>query len=734
MPIITDKENKVFNLQTPNTSYIFGIYKNKLPLHIHYGRKINGKINIEDVVSTERVPLSPVYKIDGEVVCEEALPLEYPLYGSCDLRTPAFHARYADGSRITDLEYTGCNIYKGKKPLSGLPATYTENDSEADTVEIFLEDKKTKLSLTLKYTAFSRHDAVTRSVYLKNNGTEDIFLTSVQSASVDLIGKNYNFSHLDGNWACERNLHTVPLENGNFYIDSKRGASSHMFNPFMMLSDPKATESTGDVYGFSLVYSGNFSAGAYVDSYDMTRASIGINPFDFCWKLAPGEDFQTPEAVLVYSDEGIGKMSRTYHKLYRTRLCRGKYRDAQRPVLINNWEGTYFDFNEEKILDIAKKAAETGIELMVLDDGWFGKRNDEKTSLGDWFVNREKLPNGIEGLAQKVEDLGMKFGLWFEPEMISEKSELYKAHPDWCIHVEGRRKSEGRNQFVLDLTRDEVCRFVTDTVAQHLENAKISYIKWDMNRYITEAGSQSLPSDRQGEVMHRYMLGLYKILGELTERFPDVLFEGCSAGGGRFDPGMLYYFPQIWTSDCSDAVERIRIQHGTSIVYPFSAMGAHVSASPNHQTKRVSSLDIRGNVAIPGQFGYELDITAMSDEELDAVREQIKNYKKLRDIFHKGDLYRLESPFESNGAVWEFVSEDKNTVALCVYSMMADMTRGKKTVKLCGIDDDAVYRLEGENREFSGDILKNIGLNKGIYFSKIEDYLSRIMIFKKVKK
>lgn len=731
MAICIDKENKIFNLKTPNTSYILGIYADKLPVHIHYGKRIDNNLKLDDFVYTGIKCLALNYDYNGMFVCDEGLPHEYPVYGSSDLRTPAFHAKYSDGSRITDWEYAGYNVYAGKKPLKGLPATYVESESEADTLEIELKDKKTGLTAVLQYTVFANYDAVTRSVYLKNCGTKDIFLCNVQSVSVDFAGKDYKFTHLDGNWAEERHIHTTELQNGSFSIDSKRGASSHMFNPFMIISSKNTTETAGDAYGFSLVYSGNFVAGASVDSFDMTRVYMGINPFDFSWKLEPGEDFQAPEAVMVYSPEGTGKMSRTYHRLYRERLCRGKYRDAERPVLINNWEGTYFDFNEDKILSIAKKAKEVGIELMVLDDGWFGERNDDKTSLGDWYVNRSKLPNGIDGLAKKINDIGMNFGLWFEPEMISQKSELYSKHPEWCIQVPGRKMSRGRNQYVLDLSREDVCRFITDTLADYLENASVSYIKWDMNRYISEAGSELLPADRQGEFFHRYILGLYKILGELTERFPDVLFEGCSSGGGRFDPGMLYYSPQIWTSDCSDAVERLYIQHGTSMVYPFCTMGAHVSASPNHQTRRASSMKIRGDAAIAGQFGFELDITAMSDEEIDEMKDQIKRYKELRSVFHKGDLYRLQSPFDSNRAVWEFVSEDGNTVVLCIFRIMNEIAQKGFMIKLLGIDGDAVYTDIDTDKQYGGDSLKNIGLNTLICFNEPGDFKSKIMVFKK---
>ena len=406
-------------------------------------------------------------------------------------------------------------------------------------------------------------------------------------------------------------------------MESTRGASSHQHNPFIALLRKDTTEDNGEVYGFNFVYSGNFLAQAEVDQFNNTRVTMGINPFDFSWKLDAGESFQTPEAVMVYSSEGLGDMSRTYHELYRTRLVRGTYRDKERPILVNNWEATYFDFNEEKILEIAKAGSELGIELFVLDDGWFGKRDDDRSSLGDWFVDHNKLPNGLGSLASNVKEMGLEFGLWFEPEMISVDSDLYREHPDWCLHVPGRSQSESRNQLVLDFSREDVCVEITKRVCDILASAPISYVKWDMNRHMTEIGSALLPADRQRETAHRYMLGLYKVMENITSSFPDVLFESCSGGGGRFDPGILYYMPQTWTSDNTDAVSRLKIQYGTSLVYPIVSMGAHVSAVPNHQVHRSTSMEMRGDVAMSGNLGYELDLTKLSNEEKEIVKQQV---------------------------------------------------------------------------------------------------------------
>ena len=466
----------------------------------------------------------------------------------------------------------------------------------------------------------------------------------------------------------------------------------------------------------------------YVDTYNRTRLYTGINPFDFEWKLDKGECFNTPECVLVYSDSGFSKMSHTYHKLISQRLCRGTYRDAERPVLLNNWEATYFDFDEEKIVNIAKKASEAGVELMVLDDGWFGERNDDRTSLGDWFVNKEKLPNGISGLAEMVNKLGLIFGLWFEPEMISEVSKLYQEHPDWCLHVEGRSRSLCRNQLILDYSRDDVCDYIIETLSDIFTNANIEYIKWDMNRNMSEIGSAVLPADRQRETAHRYMLGLYRVLETLKTRFPHILMEGCSGGGGRYDMGMFYYFDQFWTSDDSDAVERQFIQTGTSYGYPTNVMGAHVSAVPNHQVHRMTDIDTRARVAYSGQFGYELDQGLLSDEEFESVKEQIKFYKKYSSVFHKGDMYRIKSPFDDNMTVREFISEDTNTVIVEIFVIKGVPATPMFVVKLKGLDENCMYRDELTGIEYPGDFLMNIGLRQ----TTSKDYTSEIMVLKKI--
>ena len=728
MAIYFDEKNKVFNLQTKNTSYIFAVIQDKYLFHMHYGKKVSSVCNVEEYARQFNMNYATEDSTSNGVI-GDYLPQEFSTFGSADYRKPTFHAQYENGGTVSKFSYKGYKIYGGKPALSGLPATYAESDSEATTLEIYLKDEYSGLEATLLYTVFEEIDAIARSIQYKNSGKAPVHLKSVLSMSVDFVDKDFDFVHLPGSWARERMIEKIPLGHAKIEMGSNRGTTSHIRNNFYALSRKNATEDAGDVYGFSLVYSGNFEAGVDVCGQSTARAYIGISSFDFDWTLNEGDTFQTPEAVMVYSDEGFGKMSRIYHKLYRTRLCRGKYRDEERPVLINNWEATYFDFNEEKILKIAEKAKSAGIDLMVLDDGWFGKRNSDNCSLGDWVEDKNKLPDGMGGLAKKVNDMGMKFGLWFEPEMISEDSDVYRAHPDWHIHVSGRPCSLGRRQMVLDLSRKDVCDYIISAVSAMLKKANISYVKWDMNRYISEFGSSKLPADRQGEFAHRYVLGLYHVLEELTKAFPDVLIEGCSGGGGRFDPGMLYYSPQIWTSDDTDAIERMYIQHGTSLVYPSMSMGAHVSAVPNHQVRRVTPISLRGNVAMAGQFGYELDLNKLPEEEFEEVKHQVAFYKSIRETVHQGDMYRIRSPFDydAQATSWEFISGDKKQAVLFYYTMHGKANPTIDFVKLRGLDDTAVYVDAESGKEYTGDFLKNIG----IPFKNSHDYESKVIVFNK---
>ncbi|MBE5893632.1 MAG: alpha-galactosidase [Lachnospiraceae bacterium] len=710
-----DKEHNVFNLQTPGTSYVIGIYDGKIPMHVHYGKKLNSTYGIFDMLDRKEgqlfdyMPMSMEY---SKPFAHNEHPQELPVYGDGDYRTPAFHAQYADGSTITKLLYAGHKIYDGKPALQDMPSAYVESDEEAQTLEIYLEDELSGLQAVLCYTAYRDRDVITRSNRYINKSDKLIKLLRVDSGCIDLPHMNFDFVHFYGNWAKERMVERTPLFRGLQSVDSTRGASSHFQNPFICLAAHDATEEVGDVYGMNLVYSGNFHAGAFVDSMEKVRMFTGINPFDFQWMLNPGETFQTPECVMVYSDEGFGKMSHIYHEFIKERICRGRFRDQERPILINNWEATYFDFDEDKIAAIAEKAAQVGVELMVLDDGWFGKRNNDRTSLGDWFVNEEKLPKGLNSLVKRVNDLGMKFGLWFEPEMISTVSELYKAHPDWCLHVEGRVRTEGRYQLVLDLSREDVCEYIIETLSKVLSSANIEYIKWDMNRSMTEIGSAFWSAEHQREVAHRYMIGLYKVLGTLKERFPHILMEGCAGGGGRFDLGMFCYFDQFWTSDDTDAVERQFIQTGTSYGYPTMVMGSHVSACPNHQTSRITDINTRGYVAMAGQFGYELDLNTLSEEEIEKVREQIKLCKELAPVFHKGDMHRIKSPFDGNMTVWEFVSKDQKIAIVEIFIIKCAPWNPYQSLKLRGLDPDAVYVDRNTGKSYTGEALMYMGLQR----------------------
>ncbi|MDF2960066.1 MAG: alpha-galactosidase AgaN [Paenibacillus sp.] len=711
MGIYYDAEQKIFHLQAGETSYGIQAFESGYLVHLYWGRKLNRlqsghllRTGIDRAFSPNPHPPDRSYSLDW-------LPQEYPAYGNTDFRQPAIQVQLENGSTISDLQYASHSITRGKPRLEGLPSTYAEQEEEAETLEIVLKDAVSGLKAVLVYTVYEKLNVLTRSVRLSNEGSTSLKVLRVLSMSVDFPHRDFDLLQLSGAWSRERYVEKRALVPGGQSVESRRGGSSHQQNPFIALLAKDTTEDCGDVYGFSLVYSGNFTASVEVDQFDTARVGMGINPFDFSWLLEPGEAFQAPEAVMVYSSAGLTGMSRTYHELYRTRLCRGKFRDEPRPVLINNWEATYFDFTADKIEQIAKAGKELGIELFVLDDGWFGKRNDDKTSLGDWFVDLNKLPGGLDDLAKRITKLDMQFGLWFEPEMVSVESELYRAHPDWCLHVPGRTRSEGRNQLILDLSRREVCDYIVKTVSGVLSSAPITYVKWDMNRHMTEIGSAALPPERQRETAHRYMLGLYSVMERITSAFPDVLFESCSGGGGRFDPGILHYMPQTWTSDNTDAVSRLKIQYGTSIVYPISSMGAHVSAVPNHQVHRTTPLKMRGDVAMSGNFGYELDLTKFTPEEHELAKQQVALYKELRTFVQFGSFYRLISPFEGDEAAWMFVSEDGRECLVCYFKVLCEPNAPLKRLKLKGLNPQAQYRWADENEIYGGDELLYAGLS-----------------------
>lgn len=577
------------------------------------------------------------------------------------------------------------------------------------TLTVFLEDAVTHIRLELLYTIFET-GALARSARIVNDGEGPVHLLTAMSLCMDLPDSDYEWVQLSGAWARERHVKVRKLEQGIQAVDSMRGHSSHEHNPFIALKRPTADEFQGEAIGFSLVYSGNFLAQAQVDTHDTTRILMGIHPSWFDWKLDAGESFQTPEAVMVYSMEGLNGMSRIFHKLYGKRLARGYWRDRARPVLLNNWEATYFDFTKERLIEIAKKAKECGVELFVLDDGWFGQRSHERAGLGDWVANPERLADGIEGLAEEIEGLGMKFGLWFEPEMVNKDSDLYREHPDWIIETPERHSSHGRFQYVLDFSRKEVVDKIYEMMEKILGGAKVSYVKWDMNRSITECYSSALPADRQGEVFHRYILGVYDLYDRLTSKFPKVLFESCASGGGRFDPGILYYAPQGWASDDSDAVERLKIQYGTSFCYPVSSIGSHVSMAPNHQVYRNTPLHTRANVAYFGTFGYELDLNKISDKEQEQVKEQIRFMKKYREVLQFGDFYRLKSPFDGNVTAWMVVNEERTLALVGWYRVLCGVNMPFTRIKLQGLKDEYRYEIAGREGWYFGNELMNLGL------------------------
>ena len=726
--IVYNQDNNTFILNSNKTSYILKVLDSGHLAHLYWGRRLRST-NLDYVIRSRNWGSFLANTDNKENFMLESIPQEYPGYGATDLRSPALQLQFSDGTSATDFRYVSHKIYEGKNKLENLPATYTENNDEATTLEIVLKDTLKPVEIVLTYSVFKDFDAITRNVKVRNVGYEDVKILRVLSANVDFNDDDFDMIQLSGSWARERHFIRQPLRSGSQSIESRRGASSHAQNPFIALARKDTTEIKGDIYGFSFVYSGNFLANVEVDMFYNSRVQIGINPFDFSWLLKENEDFQSPESVLVYSPNGMTGMSHIYHNLYGKRLARGEHRDKIRPILINNWEATYFDFNETSIKNIAKEASNLGMELFVLDDGWFGKRNNDDCSLGDWFVNEEKIKGGLGKLSKEINDMGLQFGLWFEPEMVCPVSELYEKHPDWCIHIPGRIRSEARMQLILDLSRDDVCDYIIETLSKVLSSASISYVKWDMNRNMTEIGSAKLQPERQRELPHRYMLGLYRIMEELTTAFPHILFESCSGGGGRFDPGMLYYMPQTWTSDNTDAIERLKIQYGTSLVYPNVSMGCHVSAIPNHQVHRMTPLNTRGVVAMSGNFGYELDITKLSDEEKEMIKDQIKNYKEIRETIQFGDYYRLSSPFEDNDVAWMFVSKDKKEVVVSFVRQSALPHPKFESLKLVGLEEDASYEVVGENKVFGGDELMYVGLNVP---QLVGDYDAKMWVLRKI--
>ncbi len=714
MAITIHENTGIFHLHNSLISYIIKTMPNGQMGQLYYGPAIRDREDFSHLMERGHRDMAPCI-FDGDTTFSlEHLKQEYPVFGTGDMRYPAYEIRRENGSCITSFLYKGYQIYQGKKELPGLPAVYVESETEAVTLELHLEDPVIRSSLTLVYTIFEALPVIIRSARFQNQGEEDWELTRAMSICLDLPDSDYDMVDLAGASLRERYVDTHPIHQGVQSIHSMRGHSSHQFNPFLALKRRDAGERAGEVIGISLVYSGNFLAQAEMDTMGTLRVMAGIHPQGFLWRVKRGESFVTPEAVMVYSRQGLNGMSQVYHKLYRTRLARGYWRDRERPILINNWEATYMDFDEEKICSIARKAAELGIELFVLDDGWFGERDDDTSSLGDWQPNPRKLPRGIRGIAEKVTAMGMAFGLWFEPEMVSRQSRLYEAHPDWVLGSTDRPICAGRHQYVLDFSKDEVVDYIGDQMEAILGSSPISYVKWDMNRSISDLFSAGRDREHQGTVYHRQILGIYKLYDRLTKAFPKVLFESCASGGGRFDPGILYYAPQGWASDDTDGAERVKIQYGTSYVYPISSIGSHVSAVPNHQTFRRTPLSSRAACAYFGTFGYELDLNLLTEEEQEEVKEQIRFMKEHRKFLHSGTFYRLRSPFEGKTAgkeaAWMVVSQDRRRALVAVFRLLQPVNAGYDRLKLEGLCPELEYRICDRDYTCFGDELMEAGL------------------------
>lgn len=709
MSVKIDEQHRVFHLQTAKTSYIFKILENGNAGQLYYGPRIRAKADYQNLASREEHDCTNTLTVDQSDFQLELIKQEYAGLGKGDYRYPAFQITYPDGSRVTELTYTGYELSKGKERLKDLPSTFAK-ENEAESLTIKFKDELAKLTLELNYTVFPADDVIVRSARFINHG-QTVTIDRALSLQLDLPDSKYDMVQFSGSWARERHLIRTPLRSGVQSIGSLRTGSSHQQNPFFMLARPHTDNNQGAAFAFNFVYSGNFIDSVEVDQFNTSRVLVGINPDEFAWKLKTGASFQTPEAIMTYTDDGFNVLSQQLANFYQHHLVNQHFADRDRPILINNWEATFMDFNESKLMKIVDKAAETGIEMFVLDDGWFGHRNDDHSSLGDWFVNQKKFTNGVSGFAKKVHEKGMKFGLWFEPEMISIDSQLYEKHPEWMIKTPGRQATPARNQHVLDMTRPEVIDYLYQHMSAIIQQSKLDYIKWDMNRNITEMYGAQLPADQQLEFSHRYILGVYRLYDRLTKAFPNLLFESCASGGGRFDLGMMYYAPQAWCSDDTDAVERIKIQEGTSYGYSQSMWGAHVSAVPNDQVGRLTSLDTRAAVAYFGDFGYELDITKMTPEEIYMIKEQVAFYKQYRHLFQFGTFYRLENADADSQNVygWEVVNEDRSEAILARFQILNEPNPSYIRVYFDGLDSGKKYTVNDGKEIFSGAELMHAG-------------------------
>lgn len=703
MAIQISADQRTFTLQTKSSSYQMAVDAYGVLLHLYYGKKIEAE-NLEYLIYKSDVGFSgnPVEAGKDRTYSLDCLPQELPSSGVGDFREEMIRLYHEDGSCAADFRYEGYEVVKGSYEIPGLPAVYDTEQETGETLIITMREVSSDIKVKLYYGVMEEENVITRSACVCNCGTKKVVLDQLLSCNLDFMFGTYDMIYFYGRHAMERNLERVPVKGAKVEIGSRRGTSSHQYNPAVILCPPETTEKNGDCYGLCFAYSGNFTARAQRDQRNQTRVQMGIQPDQFRFVLEGGETFFAPQVIMSYSSEGFTALSHQYHDLIREHICRGPWKHAKRPALINNWEATYFAFNKEKILKIARQAKELGIEMLVLDDGWFGKRDDDYSGLGDWFVNEKKLEGTLAELSSEIHAMGMKFGLWFEPEMVSEDSDLYRAHPDWALQIPGRQPNRARYQLVLDMSRKEVVDYLYNQISDVLEKASVDYVKWDMNRSVCDFYSSKLPAERMGEIPHRFVLGVYDLAERLLKRFPQLLLEGCSGGGGRFDAGMLYYCPQIWCSDDTDAYERTKIQYGTSFFYPVSAVGSHVSTVPNHQTGRITPFETRGTVAMAGSFGYELDLNLLSDGEKQEVAEQIRQFKTYGPLIHNGKYYRLTNPMAEDAALWEFAAQDGSEVLVQGMLFHAEANVLRRTVQLRGLDAEKRYRLDGTEQVYTG--------------------------------
>lgn len=699
------KEKQIFSIDTKNTTYQMKVDSYGFLLHLYYGAKVNGAMDYLLTYADRGFSGNPAEAGADRTYSLDVLPQEYPTWGTGDYRNAALLIQNADHSESCKLQYAGHTIKKGKYNLSGLPAVYAE-ENEAETLEIYMEDCVSNLKVILLYGVVEQLDIITRSVIIENHGSENIIIEKAGSACLELLPGQYDLLSFCGRHTMERTVQRKRIGYGSSVFESRRGTSSHQYNPAFILADVNATEDCGNCYGIAFVYSGGFRFETEKDPYDQVRTVMSIQPEQFAYPLNPGERFVVPETIFSFSQNGFGALSHNYHNCINHHVIRRSFQKKMRPVLINSWEAAYFDFTGETMLELAKNAADVGIDLVVMDDGWFGKRDDDNSGLGDWEVNEEKLGCSLGTLIEKINELGVDFGIWIEPEMISEDSTLYRNHPDWVLQIPGRSPVRSRNQLVLDFSRKDVRNYIFASICKVLDQGNITYVKWDMNRSISDVYSHV---NVRGTVLHDYVVGVYDFLEQMIQRYPELLIEGCSGGGGRFDIGMLYYTPQIWCSDNTDAIDRTKIQYGTSFFYPASAVGSHVSAVPNHQTGRITSLKTRAVVAMAGTFGYELNLQMLSAEEKEEIKEQVAVFKKQNELIQQGTYYRLTNPMEDAMAAWLFVSENKKHALFNVVVLDKQANAGVTFIKLKGLLEGSTYISSVDNREYAADGLIEAG-------------------------